>query len=87
MVVGAFFVSLTAHFIGNAVVEHIADDVKVKPANRTGDKSLCFSAAETGTLRTDKKALTASAPFSDVIIDLRGKALAALHPDDTEFSV
>ena len=87
VVIRAFFMRLAAHFVGNAVVEHIADDIKVKSAHRTVYKSLSLAASEARALGADEEALLCTAPLSDVVIDLCGKALAALHADYTKFAV
>jgi hypothetical protein len=58
-------------------------------SERLMHQSLSFARAETRTLGRDDKGviLAVSAPFLEVMIDLRNELLAASHSNDAQFSV
>jgi hypothetical protein len=89
MVVGAHGNLLTVHLVGNSVVKHVADYVKVMTSERLMDKTLCLARAKSGAVGVNEEALVPSvaSPFSEIVVNLRRKLLAASHAYHAKFSV
>ena len=63
MIVGTHGNGLTVHLIGDAVIEHVANNEYVSAAHSIVKQTLTLAASETGTFRSDREALIGAVPF------------------------
>ena len=83
MIVGTHRIFGAVHFIGNAVIVHIGDDVDVAAPQRFVENGFSFPVSEALALRRDDKGLASAAapPLMQVGVDLLDERLAPRHTD------
>ena len=84
VIVGAHGNGLTVHFVGNAVVENVANDEDIVSANGRVKIALAFACAESGAMCVYNERLVGSSPFLKIVVDSLCEFLTAAHADDAE---
>ena len=92
-------VFVAAQRIGQRIIAHVYQQVKIRASNRFQNHSLCFSGAKAGHLCAQQVGISLVAgkrqrilvlafsfrtPFHQILIDLLAQRLTALHGDDSE---
>ena len=89
VVIGAHALILSEHLVGDAVVEHIAEDVHILPPHRLLDGCFSFAGTEPATdgVRQVRVLSAVASPLLQVPVHLLRKLFAAPHPDDAQVAV
>jgi hypothetical protein len=90
MIIGAHGDFVSAHFVCNAIVETVGDDIYVMTAHGLMDKRLGFAGTESGAIDVDEiggSLIVVAAPFLEIIVNLGNKLLTAAHADNGKISI